>query len=395
MDRIYLDYAASTPADPRVVAAMSPYFSEKYGNPSSIHSFGQETKAAIEKAREQVAALIGCAAEELVFTASGTEADNQALEGVAFANQKKGNHIITTAIEHHAVLECCEFLKKRGFEITYLPVDEFGVVSSDAVSKAITDKTILVSIMHANNEIGTIEPIAEIVKAVKVRNNELGVRIYFHTDAVQTAGHLPIEVNELGVDLLSMSAHKLYGPKGVGALYIRQGTRLTSFLHGGSQERGRRASTENVSGIVGFGAAAEIARQELAVEAEKLGKLRDRLISGIITSIPGTTLNGHPSWRVPGNVNISVNSVEGEAMLLSLDLAGIAASTGSACASGSLSPSHVMLAIGRSPEMAHGSLRFSLGKQTTAAEIDTAITELKKIVERLRAMSPLHRQGGK
>ncbi|MDD4179834.1 MAG: cysteine desulfurase NifS, partial [Candidatus Margulisbacteria bacterium] len=360
MERIYLDYAATTPTDEEVTAAMQPYFSEKYGNPSSIHSFGQETKTAIEKAREQVVRLLGCSVDELVFTSGGTEADNFALEGVAFANQDKGNHIITSAIEHHAVLECCEFLKKRGFEITVLPVNEFGVVSSESVAKAITPKTILVSIMHANNEIGTIEPIAEIAKVIKgARDKGQGAgKIYFHTDAVQTVGHIPVNVDELGVDLLSISAHKLYGPKGVGALYIRKGTRITPFLHGGAQEHHRRASTENVPGIVGFGMAAELAKQNLAAETKRTLPLRDKLIKGLLAKIPDVRLNGHPTERLPNNVNVSVQYIEGESMLLNLDMMGIAASSGSACTSGSLDPSHVLLAIGLPHEIAHGSLRF-------------------------------------
>jgi cysteine desulfurase len=397
MNRIYLDYAATTPADPAVVEAMRPYFSQQYGNPSSIHQFGQETKAAVEKARGQVAALIGAAKlEEIVFTSGGTEADNHALEGVAFANEAKGNHIITSAIEHHAVLHCCEFLKKRGFEVTVLPVDENGLVDPEAVAKAITDKTILVSIMHANNEIGTIEPIADIAKAIAVASSkgQVARKIYFHTDAVQTAGHLPIKVDELGVDLLSMSAHKLYGPKGVGALYIRKGTRLTPLLHGGAQENNRRASTENVPGIVGFGVAAELAAKDLAAESERLLLLRDKLIKGLLENIPDVRLNGHPTARLPNNVNVSVKYIEGESMLLNLDMLGIAASSGSACTSGSLDPSHVLLAIGLPHEISHGSLRFTLGKQTTEAEIDYVLEKLPPIVEKLRKMSPLY-PGGK
>ncbi|MFA5113778.1 MAG: cysteine desulfurase NifS [Candidatus Margulisiibacteriota bacterium] len=393
-NRTYLDYAATTPADPAVVAAMQPYFSEKYGNPSSIHAFGQETRAAIEKARGQVAALIAAKPEEIVFTSGGTEADNQALEGVSFANDQRGNHIIISAIEHHAVSECAEFLKKRGFALTVVPVDQDGLVSPEAVAKAITPQTILVSIMQANNEIGTIEPIKAISEAIKSRVTGRESRVYFHTDAVQTAGHLPINVDELGVDLLSMSAHKLYGPKGVGALYIRKGTRLTPFLHGGAQENNRRASTENVPGIVGFGAAAELAGKTLAAENAKLLPLRDKLIKGILAKIPDVRLNGHPTERLANNVNVSIRYIEGESMLLSLDMLGIAASSGSACTSGSLDPSHVLLAIGLPHEIAHGSLRFSLGKQTTEAEIDYVLEHLPKIVDKLRKMSPLY-PGGK
>jgi len=383
MRRIYLDYAATTPTHPEVVKAMLPYFTDAFGNPSSIHSYGQEAKGAIEEARAKVADLIGARGEEIVFTSGGTEADNFAIKGVAYANEGKGNHIITSAIEHHAVIETCKFLEKRGFLVTHLPVDEYGLVDPDDVKKVITDKTILISVMHANNEVGTIEPIAKIGKIAK----EAG--IYFHTDAVQTAGHIPVNVNELGVDLLAMSAHKLYGPKGVGALYIRKGTRLVAFMHGGEQERRRRASTENVPGIVGFGRAAELAKQEMSEEAELLTHLRDRLIKGILERIDHTRLNGHPVMRLPNNVNVSVDFVEGESMLLNLDLEGICASTGSACSSASLEPSHVLLATGLSHELAHGSLRFSLGKWTTEDEIERVLDVLPRIVAKLRAMSPL------
>ena len=383
MKRIYLDYAATTPTNPEVVKTMLPYFSDAFGNPSSIYSYGQEAKGAMEEARDNVAALIGAQSEEVIFTSGGTEADNFALKGVAFGSVSKGNHIITSSIEHHAVLETCKFLERRGFSITYLPVDAYGTVDPDDVRRAITDKTILISVMHANNEVGTIEPIAEIGKVAK----EAGV--YFHTDAVQTVGHIPVDVNEIKVDLLSMSAHKLYGPKGVGALYIRKGTKLISFIHGGEQESGRRASTENVSGIVGFGKAAELARQEMNGEAERLTYLRDRLIKGVMERIDHTRLNGHPIMRLPNNVNVSVDYVEGESILLNLDLEGICASTGSACSSSNLEPSHVLLALGLSPEQAHGSLRLTLGKWTTEEEIDRVLDTLPGIVAKLRAMSPL------
>ena len=383
MKRIYLDYAATTPTHPDVVKAMLPYFTEAFGNPSSIYSYGQEAKGAIEEARVKVASLISARGEEIVFTSGGTEADNFAIKGVAFANERKGNHIITSPIEHHAVTETCSFLKRRGFRITYLPVDGYGMVDPDDVRKAITDKTILISVMRANNEMGTIEPIAEIARIAK----EAGV--YFHTDAVQAVGHIPVDVNELGVDLLSMSAHKLYGPKGVGALYIRKGTKLTPFMHGGEQERRRRASTENVPGTVGFGKAAELARQEMSKEAERLTSLRDRLVKGLLGRIDHTHLNGHPIIRLPNNVNVSVDFVEGESMLLTLDLEGICASTGSACSSSSLEPSHMLLAIGLSHEQAHGSLRFSLGKWTTEEDIERVLDVLPGVVAKLRAMSPL------
>ena len=383
MRRIYLDYAATTPTHPEVLKVMLPYFTDAFGNPSSIHSFGQEAKEAIEKARNQVAALIGAKSEEIVFTGSGTEADNFALKGVALANQGKGNHIIASSIEHHAVLETCKFLEKQGFSVTYLPVDGYGMVDPGGVKKAITVKTILISVMHANNEVGTVEPIAEIGNIARE------AEIYLHTDAVQTAGHIPVDVNKLNVDLLSISAHKLYGPKGIGALYIRKGTKVSSFMHGGDQERGKRASTENVPAIVGFGKAAEIAQREMLEEAQKLTVLRDQLIEGILKSIEHTQLNGHPVMRLPNNVNVSVDYVEGESMLLNLDLAGICASTGSACSSSALEPSHVLVAMGLPHLQAHGSLRFTSGKWTTEEEINQVLNVLPGIVSKLRAMSPL------
>ena len=383
MRRIYLDYAATTPTHPEVVKAMLPYFTEAFGNPSSIYSCGQQAKGAIEESRTKIADLIGARDEEIVFTSGGTEADNFAIKGVASTRDTRGNHIITSPIEHHAVIETCKFLGRRGFSITHLPVDEYGLVDPDDIKKAITDKTILISVMHANNEIGTIEPIAEIGKIAR----EAG--IYFHTDAVQTVGHIPINVDELGVDLLSISAHKLYGPKGVGALYIRKGTKLVSLVHGGEQERGRRAGTYNAPGIIGFGRAVELAQQEMNQEAERLTPLRDKLINGLLERIDHTRLNGHPQKRLPNNVNISVDFVEGESMCLGLDLAGICASTGSACASSTLEPSHVLLVTGLSPERAYGSLRFTLGKWTTEEEIDQVLEVLPPLVAKLRAMSPL------
>ena len=383
MGRIYLDYAATTPTHPEVVKAMLPYFTEVFGNPSAIHACGQEAKGTIEEARAKVARLIGAQDEEIVFTSGGTEADNFALKGIAYANENKGNHIITTPIEHHAILETCHFLEGKGFRVTYLPVDEYGLVTPDDVRQAITSKTILISVMQANNEVGTIEPIAEIGKIAR----EAGV--YFHTDAVQTAGHIPISVDELRVDLLSMSAHKLYGPKGIGALYIRKGTKLLSFMHGGEQERGRRASTENIPGIVGFGWAAELAQQEMNEEAEQLIFLRDKLINGLLERIDHTRLNGHPQKRLPNNVNVSVSFVEGESMCLSLDLEDICVSTGSACSSGSLEASHVLLALGLPHEQARASLRFSLGKWSNEEEIDRVLEVLPRITAKLRAMSPL------
>ena len=383
MKRVYLDYAATTPTHPEVVKAMLPYFTEVFGNPSSIYSYGQEAKEATENARAQVARLIGARSDEIVFTSGGTEADNFALKGIAFANEARCNHIITSTLEHHAVLESAKFLEQRGFRVTYLPVDKYGLVDPSDVKKAITSETSLVSVMHANNEVGTIEPIAEIGRITR----ETGV--YFHTDAVQTVGHIPVNVNELGVDLLAMSAHKLCGPKGVGALYIRKGTKIVSLLHGGEQERRRRASTENVPGIVGLGKAAELARPEIDEEARRLTLLRDKLTKNLLERIEHTQLNGHPTRRLPNNVSISVEYVEGESMCLNLDLEGICASTGSACSSSSAEPSHVLLAIGLPPQQAHGSLRFSLGKWTTEEDIERVLEVLPRVIEKLRAMSPL------
>jgi cysteine desulfurase len=381
--RIYLDYAATTPVHPEVLKTMLPYFTDDFGNPSSIHTYGQDARSAIEAARVSVAALIGAEADEICFTSGGTEADTFALTGITLANGKKGNHIITTAVEHHAVLETCRHLEKNGYSVTYLPVDKYGMVDPDTVKKAITPKTVLVSVMHANNEVGTVQPIAEIGKIAREAS------VYFHTDAVQTAGHIPVNVNELGVDLLSMSAHKLYGPKGIGALYIRKGVKISPFLRGGGQEKGRRAGTENVPGIVGFGKAAEIARNEMAGEAAGLILLRDNFIKELQKRMDKIIVNGHPVARLPNNVNVSVSFVEGEAMLLNLDMNGICASTGSACSSGNLEPSHVLLAAGCSHEQAHGSLRFTLGKWTTEQELDKVLEALPPIVKKLRAMSPL------
>jgi len=383
MKRIYLDYAATTPTHPEVVAAMLPYFTESFGNASSIHSYGQEAKQALEEARGKVASLIGASSEEIVFTSGGTEADNCAIKGVAYANEHRGNHIITSAIEHHAVIESAEFMETRGVEVTCLPADKYGLVDPDDVRKAITSKTILITIMQANNEVGTIEPIAEIGKIAR----EAGV--YFHTDAVQAVGRIPVDVNELGVDLLSSSAHKLYGPNGVGILYIRKGTKLVPFMHGGEQEGGWRAGTHNIPGIVGFGKAAELAQQEMAGEAERLTVLRDHLINGLLERIEHTHLNGHPTQRLPNNANVSFEFVEGESVLLNLDLEGISASTGSACSSLSIEPSHILLALGVPPEQAHGSMRFSLGKWTSEEDIDRVLEVTPKIISKLRAMSPL------
>ncbi|MFA5410792.1 MAG: cysteine desulfurase NifS [Candidatus Omnitrophota bacterium] len=384
MKRVYLDYAATTPTDPEVTRAMEPYFFEKFGNPSSIHSFGQEAKKAIEDSRERLAAFLGARPEEIVFTSGGTESDNFAVIGVAQALEKKGNQIITTKIEHHAVSEPCKFLEKRGFQVTFIAVDKHGLVDPGEVKKAISDKTILISVMHANNEIGTLQPIAEVGKIAREKE------IYFHTDAVQTVGHIPVDVNKLNVDLLSLSAHKFYGPKGVGALYIRKGTRIERFLHGGDQERGRRGSTHNTSGIVGLGKAIELCHEKMADEMKSQSALRDKLIREIPRKIPEVYLNGHPTQRLPNNVNFSIKYIEGESILLNLDMLGIAASTGSACTSTSLEPSHVLLAIGLLPEIAHGSLRLTLGRWTKKEDIDYLLENLPRVVLKLREMSPLY-----
>ena len=388
MKRTYLDYAATTPIHPEVAKAMMPYFTEYFGNPSSIYSYGQEAKSAVGEARAKVASLINAREEEIVFTSGGTEAGNFALQGVALANENKGNHIITSSIEHHAVIETCKFLEKRGFKVTYVPVDRTGMVDPDDIKKAITSKTVMVSVMHANNEIGTIEPIAEISKITRE------AEIYFHTDAVQTLGHIPVSVNELGIDLLSMSAHKLYGPKGVGALYIRKGTRLTPIMHGGAQEKQRRAGTENVPGIVGFGKAAELAQQEISEEAERLTRLRDQFIEGILKRIENTHLNGHSVKRLPNNVNVTIDFIEGESICLNLDLESICASTGSACSSSNLEPSHVLLAMGMAPEQAHSSMRFTMGKWTVEEDVLRVLEVLPKIVTKLRSISPLFKTKG-
>jgi cysteine desulfurase len=381
---IYFDHAATTYVKPEVLNEMLPYFTEKYGNPSSIYSIGRESKRAIEEAREKVAKAINADPKEIFFTGSGSEADNWAIKGVAYANRKKGNHIITSSIEHHAVLHSCQYLESDGFEVTYLPVDADGLVNPEDVRKAIKDNTILISIMFANNEIGTIEPIAEIGKIAKEKG------IYFHTDAVQAVGNVPIDVNALNVDMLSMSSHKFYGPKGAGVLYVRKGVKITSFMHGGAQERGRRASTENIAGIVGMGKAIELATANLDEHIKKATVLRDKLINEIPKLIPYVKLNGHREKRLPGNVNFSFEFIEGESLLLMLDMKGIAASSGSACTSGSLDPSHVLLAIGLPHETAHGSLRISLGDENTEEDVNYLLETLPPIVSRLRDMSPLY-----
>ncbi len=377
---IYLDHAATTALDPRVLDAMLPYFTSEYGNASSIYTLGRHAMQAIDSAREQVAEVLGCRPTEITFTGSGSESDNLAIKGVAFASQKKGQHIVTSPIEHHAVLHTCGYLERFGFQTTYVPVDSFGRVDPDDVARAITDATVLVSIMYANNEVGTIEPIAEIGRICRAR------KVAFHVDAVQAGGALPIDVAALNADLLSLSAHKFYGPKGVGMLYTRQGVRLLPQLQGGSQERGRRAGTENVAGIAGAAAALRLAYEELPRVTPRITALRDRLIVGVL-AIPGSHLTGHPTERLPNNASFMFEGIEGESILLSLDLLGIAASTGSACTSGSVDPSHVLLAMHYTPEEARGTLRLTLGKDNTAADVDTVLAVLPGIIEKLRRLA--------
>lgn len=386
MNRIYMDNAATTRVSEPVAQAMMPYLTEVFGNPSSVHSFGREARKALDHARAQVAQALGAEPKEIYFTGCGTESDNWAIRGAAYAHKDKGNHIITTTIEHHAVLHTCEQLEKEGFEVTYLEVDEYGRVDVKALEAAIRPTTILISVMAANNEIGTLEPIEEIGRIAREH------KVLFHTDAVQAIGSVPFDVKRMNIDMLSLSGHKFHAPKGVGALYIRSGVRIDRFIRGGAQERGQRAGTENLASIVGMGRAIELATQNLEAHNAKLSALRDRLIQGILSNIPEVRLNGHPTMRLPGNVNVSIRYIEGESLLLSLDLKGIAASSGSACTSGSLDPSHVLLAIGLPHEIAHGSLRFSLSEENTEAEVDYVIDTLREIVDRLRAMSPLYNQ---
>ncbi len=388
MKRVYFDHAATTPTDPVIAKTVYEYMTEVFGNPGSVHSFGRQARQAVDVAREQVANLINAQPAEIFFTSGGTEADNTALKGVAYANRNRGNHIITSAVEHHAVLEPCEQLQKEGFDLTVLPVDEFGRVSVEAVRNAIKPETILISIMFANNEVGTIQPIAEIGALARER------KIYFHTDAVQAVGNWPIDVKEMNIDLLTMSGHKFNAPKGIGALYVRKGVRLRSIQQGGGQERHLRPGTENVPGIVGLGLAAEKARLGMAEKVRYTTGLRDRLLAGILAAVPEIKLNGHPTQRLPGNVNVSVIYVEGESLLLNLDMKGIAASSGSACTSGSLDPSHVLLAMGLDHATAHGSLRLTLGDDNTEEDVDYFLAEFPAIVERLRNMSPLYATRG-
>lgn len=378
---VYLDHSATTPVRPEVLAAMLPYFGDKFGNPSSIHSWGRQARTAVDSAREQVASIIGATASEIIFTSGGTESDNLAIRGVAKSMQTKGKHLITSQIEHHAVINTFESLAKDGYEVTYLPCDKYGLIDPDDVRKSITKDTILISIIHGHNEVGTIEPIEEIGRIAKEHG------ILFHSDAVQSLGKIPVKVDDMGVDLLTISSHKIYGPKGVGALYVRKGTRIRPQVTGGIHEKGLRAGTENVPGIVGFGAACALAEEEMPEESKRLQALRGMLINGILSNIPDTVLNGHPEKRLPHNVNVSVKYVEGEAMLLNMDLLGIGASSGSACTSGSLEPSHVLLAMGIPHELAHGSLRMTLGKSNTEQDIEYVLESLPPIVEKLRAMS--------
>lgn len=382
---IYLDNAATTKTAPQVLEAMLPYFSEHYGNPSSIYGLAGESREAVDKAREQIAGVLNAQTKDIYFTAGGTEADNWALKAAFEAYKGKGNHIITTKIEHHAILHTCEYLEKeRGARVTYLDVDEQGVVKLDQLEAAITPETILISVMFANNEIGTLQPIKEIGAIAREHG------ILFHTDAVQAFGQVPIDVDEMGIDMLSSSAHKINGPKGIGFLYIRKSLKLRSFIHGGAQERKRRAGTENVPGIVGYGAAAALAAETMEERTAKECALRDHMIKRILEEIPYSRLNGDPKKRLPNNVNVCFRFVEGESLLILLDMAGICASSGSACTSGSLDPSHVLLAIGLPHEIAHGSLRLTLSHETTLEEIDYTVDQIKEIVERMRSMSPLY-----
>lgn len=386
---IYMDHAATTAVRPEALEAMLPYFGVSFGNPSSIYTLAQEARNAVDDARQTIAGLIGCRISELIFTSGGTESDNTALKGVAFALRNVGNHIITTAIEHHAILHTCHQLEQFGFDVTYLPVDRHGLVDPDDVAKAITDRTILVSVMLANNEIGTIEPVAAIARTVKQEARRLDRNILMHTDAVQGAGFLDLNVRELGVDLMSLSAHKFHGPKGVGVLYVKRGTPFEPQMMGGGQERERRSGTENVPGIVGMAEAFRLACQERETTTARCVAMRDRIIEGLQDRVEHAHLNGHPVERLPNNVNISFEAVEGEPILLGLDFAGISASSGSACSSASLEPSHVLLAIGLAAELAQGSVRITLGKDNTDEEVDYMLSVIPDLVNRLRAMPSL------
>lgn len=383
MKNVYMDYSATTYVKPEVLEEMLPYFTEKFGNPSSFYGISRETKRSIDKAREQVAEALNCLPDEVYFTGGGSEADNWAIKGIASAHKNKGNHIITTKIEHHAVLHTCAYLEKNGFDVTYLDVNEEGLINLEDLKNAITDKTILVSIMFANNEIGTIQPIKEIGEICRDKN------IFFHTDAVQAVGNVPVDVKDMNIDMLSLAGHKIYGPKGIGVLYIKKGIKIDNLIHGGAQERNRRAGTENIAAIVGLGKAMELAHNNLEEHMKKLTLLRDKLIDGLL-KIPYTRLNGPKGdKRLPGNVNVCFRFIEGESILLSLDFKGVCASSGSACTSGSLDPSHVLLAIGLPHEIAHGSLRLTMGEGSTEDDVDYVLEVVPPIIERLRNMSPL------
>ncbi|MEE9615232.1 MAG: cysteine desulfurase NifS [Thermodesulfobacteriota bacterium] len=383
MKKIYFDHNATTPVNPEVFEAMRPYLTGEWGNPSSIHWAGRGPRKAVDEAREAVSGFLNCSPPELIFTSSGSESDNLAIKGVAFSKKAKGNHIITTKVEHPAVLNTCKQLAKDGFDVTFLDVDEEGMLDLNELEKSITPKTILITVMYANNETGVIFPIKEIGRIARER------KVVFHTDAVQAAGKLPLDVKDLGCDLLSVSGHKLYAPKGVGALYVKRGVRLVPLIHGGHHERNRRGGTEDVAGIVALAKACEMALSEMAGEGERLSKLRDRIELGLMEAIPHVKRNGHPDKRIPNTANLSFEFVEGESLLLSLDMLGMAASSGSACTSGSLEPSHVLLAMGLPHELSHGSVRFSLGSSTTEEDVDYLVEKMPPIVERMRNMSPL------
>ena len=390
---VYLDHAGTTPLDSKVLEAMVPYFTQRFGNPSSLHSVGQEARYALDEARERVAGVLNCRSREIVFTAGGTESDNAAIHGVATALHETGNHIVTSSVEHHAVLHACQYLESQGFEVTYLSVDADGMVQPEAVYNAINERTTLVSIMYGNNEIGTINPISEIAKSVKKRAEELSRTIVFHTDAVQAAGYLSLDVAELGVDLLSLSGHKFHGPKGTGVLYMKRGSPYLPLIHGGGQERERRSGTENIPGIIGLSVALEAADTVRGETSQRCAALRDRIIDSVLQQIPGSRLNGHATQRLPNNANFSFTGVEGEPILLGLDMARIAASSGSACSSGSLEPSHVLLALGQSAEIARGSLRLTLGRDNTEDEVEYLLGVLVDLVQRLRQLPSLTTAG--
>ncbi len=389
MRKVYLDHSATTPVHPEVLEAMLPYYKEKFGNPSSIHEYGKVAKVALEEAREKVAKLFNCSPYEIYFTSGGTESDNLAIKGVAFANKKKGKHIITSSVEHHAVLESCKFLKKEGYEITYLPVDRWGLVDPNDLRKNIKDDTILVSIMHVNNETGTIQPIEELVRIAKEKG------VYFHTDAVQSAGKILLDVGKLPVDLASISGHKIYGPKGVGAIYIRKGTRIIPLSHGGHHERSRRAGTENIPGIVGLGKTTEMALKDMDKHNKHLKNLTETFFKKLKETVKDIQLNGHPEKRIPSTLNISFKGVEGESIILSLDMKGVAVASGSACTSGSLEPSHVLSAMRIEPAVAQSSIRFSFGRENVIDDVDYTLSVLPEIIERLRSMSPIYAQSKK